>query len=116
MAKSGTALTQRAAEAFRCAPGKDEAFLWSPDLKGFGVRARSSGARTWVVKYRPGAGGRTAPTRKVALGTVGEVSLAEAKRHARQLLGEVAAGGDPAARRARERREERVTVARAVEL
>ena len=65
------------------------------DLSGFALRAKPSGARTWVVQYRNSAG----RTRKLALGRVGVLTPEEARQRARKALGRVAAGEDPSATR-----------------
>ena len=43
--------------------GNAEAVLWDTELKGFGIRARSGGSKSYILHYRAGAG-RTAPLRK----------------------------------------------------
>jgi hypothetical protein len=65
------------------------------DLSGFALRAKPSGARTWVVQYRNSAG----RTRKLALGRVGVLTPDEARQRARKALGRVADGADPSATR-----------------
>jgi integrase len=69
------------------------------DLSGFALRAKPSGARTWVVQYRNSAG----RTRKLALGRVGVLTPEEARRRAKIELGKVAGGQDPSAMRGAER-------------
>jgi hypothetical protein len=44
-----------------------EVVLWDTEIKGFSVRARSSGAKTYILHYRPG-GGRSSPLRKLTIG------------------------------------------------
>lgn len=79
-----------------------EYFVWDADLIGFGIRVRESGAKTFVVKYRAGVG-RSAPTRRLTIGSVGKLTPDEARRLAKAKLGEAATGGDPAGDRAKER-------------
>src|SRR5215207_2038617 len=79
-----------------------EHFLSDSDLPGFGVRVRPSGAKTYVLRYRARSG-RTAPTRRVTLGSVGKLTPDQARELARKMLATVAHGGDPAADRAKDR-------------
>lgn len=79
-----------------------EYFVWDCDLTGFGVRVHKSGEKSYVVKYRAGAG-RNAPTRRLTLAAVGKLTPDEARRLAKSKLGEAATGGDPAGERAKER-------------
>ena len=66
--------------------------IWDTDLPGFGLRCRAGGAKFYVLKYR--AGGRA---RWYTIGRHGGPwTPATARREARRLLGEVAAGRDPA--------------------
>jgi integrase len=84
-------LTKRTVDA--AANGNVDEFLWDLDLKGFGLRVRAapSARKVYLVQYR--AGGRT---RRVGLGTHGRVTPDEARRHAKELLGRIARGEDPA--------------------
>jgi integrase len=67
--------------------------MWDTDLTGFGVRCRVSGARYYFLKYR--AKGRQ---RWVTIGRHGTPWTPHtARQEGRRLLGEVAAGHDPAA-------------------
>src|SRR4051794_819399 len=77
--------------------------LWDADLKGFGLRVEPNGSRSFIVRYRPGAGGRTAPKRFISIGRYGMLTPDEARRKARELLGAAARGEDPAAERSRQR-------------
>src|SRR6516225_7814997 len=88
-------ITKRAVDALTAARGV-ETVLWDTGVKGFGVRARPAGGRSYILHYRVGTG-RGAALRKLTIGKHGspwtpETARAEAKR----LLAEVAAGRDPA--------------------
>jgi len=72
-------------------------------LTGFGVRVHPSGAKSYVVNYRAGDGGRKAPNKRVVVGRSGRVTPDQARRLAQELLGRVAAGDDPAGERAEAR-------------
>jgi len=93
------------------ATGK-EYFAWDGDLPGFGVRVRASGAKAYVFQYRAGAG-RSAPSRRVTIGSVGSLTPEQARKIASLLSGEVKHDRDPAAERAAERKA--LTVAELVE-
>lgn len=67
---------------------------WDTSFPAFGVRVARTGRRTFFVRYR--AAGRQ---RRVKLGDYPAVSLATARTRARQVLGELATGHDPAAGR-----------------
>jgi integrase len=84
-------------------PREAEYFVWDGSLAGFGVRIQSTGARSYVVKYRAGSG-RGAPTRRLTLGKVGTLTPDEARTLAKKTLGSVAHGADPAAQRAADKR------------
>jgi integrase len=90
-------ITKRAVDALKASQG-GETTLWDADVKGFGVRVRSGGARTYIVRYRPGAGGRNAPLRTLTIGRHGSPWTPDtARAEARRLLGIVETGADPAA-------------------
>ena len=84
-------------------PRQREYFVWDGSLSGFGVRVQTTGAMSYVVKYRAGSG-RGAPTRRLTLAKVGTITPDEARTLAKKELGSVAHGADPAARRAAEKR------------
>lgn len=94
-------ITKRSVDALK--PAAAEYFLWDEKLAGFGVRVQTTGARSYVVKYRAGSG-RSTPTRRVTLGAVGKLTPDEARKLAKTTLGTVAHGADPAAVKAAERR------------
>jgi hypothetical protein len=62
-----------------------------------------AGKKTYIIRYRPGAGGRSAPKRFLTIGTHGVLTPDEARRKARELLGAAARGDDPAGDRAKSR-------------
>ncbi len=82
--------------------------LWDRELPGFGLRIEPSGAKTFFVKYRAEGGGRSAPQRKMTIGRLGPVTLDQARKQAKALLGGAAAGHDPAAELQAKRREMKV--------
>jgi len=80
-------------------------FYFDVDLKGFGLKVMPSGVKTFLVEYRPGAGGRSTPKRRLTLGRFGALTADEARDLAKSALGKVHAGDDPANDRARARAE-----------
>lgn len=72
-------------------PQTKEIFRWDKNYKGFGVRVSPKGRKTFIVQYRQGS-----RTRRVSLGTFGNLTVDEARKKAKRILGEVAAGYDPA--------------------
>ncbi|MGU3493668.1 tyrosine-type recombinase/integrase [Xanthobacteraceae bacterium A53D] len=82
--------------------GAAAAVWFDTDLKGFGLRIMPTGARSWIVEYRPGAGGRGVAKKRVKVGGP-ELSPEQAREAAEKLLAAVSLGGDPAAARAAER-------------
>ncbi len=79
----------------RASASQSPGFMWDSDLKGFGVRIAPSGAKSYIVQYRP-HGGRAAPTRRLTIGRVENLPLVQARRAAQEVLAKVALGGDPA--------------------
>jgi integrase len=106
----GQRISKRLVDSLR--PAKKESIVWDSALTGFGVRVRPSGAMSYVVIYRAGAG-RKAPVRKVTLGAVGKITPDTARDLAEKALGAIAHGRDPASERARDR--ESMTVKELVE-
>jgi integrase len=82
-------LTKRAIDALQ-ARDKDY-FIWDSEIIGFGIRVMRSGAKTYQAQYRKG--GRT---RRVSLGRHGNITPDQARLMARQFMGQVATGENPA--------------------
>ncbi|HMT14186.1 MAG TPA: Arm DNA-binding domain-containing protein, partial [Aestuariivirga sp.] len=103
----GVALTKRVVDA---AEKKDKRYyLWDSELSGFGLRVETSGAKTFIVRYRAEGGGRSAAQRFVTVGRSGPLTPEQARRQAKILLGGVAKGEDPADERRAKRREMRIS-------
>jgi integrase len=66
-------------------------------LHGFGLKVTPAGRKIYLVQYQ--LGGRKGRTRRVTIGRHGEVTPSYARGEAKRLLGEIAAGRDPAAER-----------------
>jgi integrase len=77
-------------------PASGELFLWDEDLRGFGVKATPSGAKSYLVQYR--IGGRGAKVKRYTIGRHGSPWTADtARSEAKRLLIEVGQGIDVAA-------------------
>ena len=93
---------KRAVDALGAAQGS-EVVLWDDQLAGFGVRARVGGAKSYVVRFRPG-GGRRAPLRTYTIGKHGSPwTPDQARQEAERVLALVKQGGDPQAERIKAR-------------
>jgi integrase len=82
-------LTKRIVEG--TAPADADLFIWDDDVQGFGLRVFKSGRRSYLIQYRVGK-----RTRRVTIGSHGVWTVETARREAKALLGQVAAGADPA--------------------
>ena len=78
-------------------PTDQDVVVWDSSLPGFGLRAKASGVKTFVIQYR----NRSGRSRRLSLGNLGKVTLDQARKEAVRLMGQVAAGGDPAEERRR---------------
>lgn len=90
-------LTERAVESLACPPDRGEVLFPDDDVKGLFVRAYRGGQRVYVVQYR--LGGRGSRQRRERLGSVRQITLGDARKAARSLMGELAKGTDPVAER-----------------
>lgn len=84
-------------------PGDKAVYLWDTELRGFGLKVTPHGKRAYLVQYR--LGGRKSPCRRVTIGVHGAITAEQARKQAVGLLGQVALGADPAAERAKVKRE-----------
>jgi integrase len=93
-------ITKRVLDALQC--DSSEFTIWDDTVSGFGVRVRPSGAKSYVVVYRAGAG-RGAPMRRYTIAAVGKITPKRARARAKVILGAVAHGHDPANQKTAER-------------
>lgn len=87
-------ITKRVVDALQAKPDRD-VFAWDAELRGFGVRAKPSGVKTFLIQYRNIEG----RTRRLVLGQCGVLTPEIARHLARKKLTAVADGADPAADR-----------------
>ncbi len=98
IAKLRTTLTRKVIDALQ--PTDQSWIAWDDKLTGFGVRIHPGGAKSFIVNYRAGDGGRKAPIKRVTIGRYGRVAPDQARRLARKLLAQIADNTDPAYERA----------------
>lgn len=71
--------------------GKRDAIFFDQDLRGFGLRIRAGGKRTWIVQFQLGGHQQ----RRLTLGSIELFSPDEARKWARERLAEARLGKDP---------------------
>ncbi len=81
-------LTKRNIEALQTRDA--EYFVSDSELPGFGIRVAPSGRKTFALRYRINGS-----QRRFKIGPFGPLTAEDARKRAKQLLGEVASGGDP---------------------
>ena len=78
-------------------PDAGQCFVRDTELRGFGVRITATGRKSFILEKR--VNGRV---RRMTLGREGELTVAQARNRAQQLLGQIALGDDPVQKRRRE--------------
>jgi len=99
-----TRITKRFVEGLRSDPER-ELYIADDDLPGFGIRLRSSGAASYVIRYR----NETGESRRFTIGRVSVLSPGDARKMAQRQLAAVAAGADPVNERRKKRRTSNAT-------
>jgi hypothetical protein len=87
-------ITKRSVDALQPRPDRD-VFEWDTEVRGFGVRAKPSGVKTFLIQYRNIEG----RTRRLVLGQYGALTPEIARQLARKKLVAVMEGADPSADR-----------------
>jgi integrase len=91
-------LTKRVIDAIKPASDHD-VFRWDAELRGFGLRVKPTGVKSYILQYRT----MTGVSRRVTIGQHGRLTADEARTQAKIQLGRVARGDDPAAEKANAR-------------
>ena len=86
-------LTKRLVESIK--PGATDIFVWDSELRGFGVRVKPSGRRSYLVQYRTSGN----VSRRMTIGVHGVFTAETARTRARELLHAARSGADPATER-----------------
>jgi integrase len=94
-------ITKRTVDAAQPDTTGADRFLWDAEVKGFGLRVKPSGVKSYVLKYRIGS-----RTRRLTIGKHGSPWTPEqARRRALDLLRDVKDGRDPATEKAEARKD-----------
>jgi integrase len=112
MANTSAKLTKEVVDSAKPRPAA-RYIVWDKELRGFGVRIEPSGVKTFFLRYRAKGAGRTGLKRFLKIGRYGPMTTDQARRKAKEALGAVAGGDDPAGKIAVER--QALTVADLVE-
>ena len=94
-------ITKRCVDALM-PPEGGEVLLWDTETKGFGVRIRPSGVKTYVFQYRM-HGGRSGLLQKYTIGKHGSLTPDQAREIAENLSRQVKAGINPSNERTKDR-------------
>ena len=94
-------LTKRAIDALE--PRAKPFIAFDLEVVGFGVRVMPSGLKSFILEYRPGAGGRNVNKRRMTLGRYGAMTPDQAGKAALTALAHVRLGSDPQAEKSRQR-------------
>lgn len=98
MPNKPTKLTKSAIDALE--PKATDYIVWDGMIAGFGVKVTPAGKKVALLQYR-----FNARTRKLTIGTIGSITIDQARKIAEKQRGEVANGNDPAAEKLAKRRE-----------
>ncbi|HHF7348592.1 TPA: tyrosine-type recombinase/integrase [Legionella feeleii] len=90
--EKGFKLTKTIVDKLEHIPGKTQTFYRDNDLKGFALRITSGSVKSFIVETRING-----KVKRVTLGKYGNLTVEEARKQAKSLLGSVARGDDPIA-------------------
>ena len=86
--------TKSIVDALQPDRGRD-VFVWDTEVRGFGIRAKPSGTKTFLIQYR----NAERRTRRLVIGQFGVLTVDLARDLAKKKLASVVDGGDPSAER-----------------
>lgn len=104
-------LTKANAQRITLAHGAHETIVFDEVLRGFGLRVREGGKRTWIVQYRIGR-----KQRRVTLGTVEAMDADQARAHAKSTISKAQLGIDTQLEKIETRAQASVTLGEVVKL
>lgn len=91
-AEKGIKLTKTIVDKLEHVLGKTQTFYCDHDLKGYALRITSGGVKSFIVETRING-----KVKRVTLGKYGNLTVEDARKQAKSLLGSVARGDDPIA-------------------
>jgi Arm DNA-binding domain len=89
-------ITKRTIDALK--PQGKPYIVYDGDVKGFGVRVAPGGMKSYILEYRPGAGGRGVAKKRLTLGRHGALTAEQAREAALDALARVRLGPGPTSR------------------
>ena len=72
-------LTKKSIDAIK--PDGEDRIYWDDELRGFGLRLKQSGLRSFLIQFR----NRQGRSRRLTVGNYGRLTPEEARREARRL-------------------------------
>ncbi|VEG92508.1 tyrosine-type recombinase/integrase [Legionella spiritensis] len=90
--KSVLKLTKSVIDKIKPDEGKDQRFYRDEQLKGFALRVTANGMKSFVVETRIAG-----KVKRMTIGKYGAITAEEARKQAKQLLGQIAKGDNPIA-------------------
>jgi integrase len=103
-------LTQRLVETAKA--GDRDIYLWDSEVRGFGLRIKPTGSKSFIVSLR--IGGRGGQQRRRLVGKPLIISVDKARQQARLMVAEARSGKDPVAALIAERQKKRLREVAAV--